>query len=106
MRKVAAGAAMLVGTMASAVLARETAAPVAYVVMDADSGTILAAHDAHKRWTPASMAQMMTVLLAMERVRDGALALGTPVRTSAAAGRGGGAQVYLAGGVTLPLGEL
>jgi hypothetical protein len=39
MRKVAAAAAMLVGTTASALLARETAAPVAYVVMDADSRT-------------------------------------------------------------------
>src|ERR1051326_4181327 len=46
------------------------AAPVAYVVMDADSGTVLAERDAHKRWPPASMAKMMTVLIAMERVRD------------------------------------
>jgi len=106
MRKVAAAAAMLVGTTASALLARETAAPVAYVVMDADSGTILAEHDAHKRWPPASMAKMMTVLLAMERVRDGALALDTPVRTSAWASRIGGSQVYLAEGETFPLGEL
>src|SRR6266404_730848 len=106
MRKVAAAAAMMVGTTASALLGRETAAPVAYVVMDADSGTILAEGDAHKRWPPASMAKMMTVLLAMERVRDGALALDTPVRTSAWASRIGGSQVYLAEGETFPLGEL
>src|SRR2546425_8566836 len=106
MRKVAAAAAMLVGTTASALLARETAAPVAYVVMDADSGTVRAEHDAHKRWPPASMAKMMTVFLAMERVRDGALALDTPVRTSAWASRIGGSQVYLAEGETFPLGEL
>jgi len=49
---------------------------------------------------------MMTVLLAMERVRDGALALDTPVRTSAWASRIGGSQVYLAEGETFPLGEL
>src|SRR6202007_145037 len=55
MRKVVAAAAMLVGTAASALLAHETAAPVAYVVMDADSGTILAAHDAHKPWPTASV---------------------------------------------------
>jgi len=52
------------------------------------------------------MAKMMTVLLAMERVRDGALALDTPVRTSAWASRIGGSQVYLAEGETFPLGEL
>jgi len=81
MRKVAALAVLIAA--ARAVLARETAAPVAYVVMDAESGTILAEHEAHKRWPPASMAKMMTVLVAMERVRDGALSLDTPVRTSA-----------------------
>src|SRR6266576_1623516 len=97
---------MLVGTTARAVLARETAAPVAYVVMDADSGTVLAEHDAHKRWPPASMAKMMTVLIAMERVRDGSLTLDTPVRASAWASRIGGSQVYLAEGETFPLGEL
>src|SRR2546427_10426865 len=94
MRKVAAAAVMLVGTMASALFARETAAPVAYVVMDADSGTILGEHDAHKRWPPASMAKMMPVLLAMERVRDGALARDTPVRPSAWSIRIGGAHGY------------
>ncbi len=106
MRKVVVAAAMLVGTTARAVLARETAAPVAYVVMDADSGTVLAEHDAHKRWPPASMAKMMTVLIAMERVRDGSLTLDTPVRASAWASRIGGSQVYLAEGETFPLGEL
>src|SRR5881392_1126947 len=105
MRKVVA-AAMVIVTTARAVLARETAAPVAYVVMDADSGTVLAEHDAHKRWPPASMAKMMTVLIAMERVRDGSLTLDTPVRASAWASRIGGSQVYLAEGETFPLGEL
>src|SRR5213592_4903112 len=106
MRKVVAAAAMVIVTTARAVLARETAAPVAYVVMDADSGTVLAEHDAHKRWPPASMAKMMTVLIAMERVRDGSLTLDTPVRASAWASRIGGSQVYLAEGETFPLGEL
>ena len=47
-----------------------SAGPVAYLLMDAESGTVLAERDAHKRWAPASMTKMMTVLLAMERVRD------------------------------------
>ncbi len=104
MRKVAALVVLIAA--ARAVLARETAAPVAYVVMDAESGTILAEHEAHKRWPPASMAKMMTVLVAMERVRAGSLSLDTPVRTSAWASRIGGSQVYLAEGETFPLGEL
>jgi D-alanyl-D-alanine carboxypeptidase (penicillin-binding protein 5/6) len=74
--------------------------------MDAESGTILSEHEAHKRWPPASMAKMMTVLIAMERVRQGTLTLDTPVRASAWASRIGGSQVYLAEGETFPLGEL
>lgn len=98
--------AVLVGATTRTTLARETAAPVAYVVMDADSGTILAEQDAHKRWPPASMTKMMTVLLAMERVRAGTMSLDEPVRTSAWASRIGGSQVYLAEGETFPLGEM
>src|SRR2546422_9713139 len=52
------------------------------------------------------MTKMMTVLLAMERVQDGALWLDEPVRTSAWASRIGGSQVYLAAGETFPLGEM
>src|SRR5947207_9460453 len=97
--------------IASAALARThqpevTAAPAAYLVIDADSGTVLAEHDAHRRWPPASMTKMMTVFLAMERVQDGTLSLDEPVRTSAWASRIGGSQVYLAAGETFPLGEM
>src|SRR5437763_1403773 len=81
-------------------------APAAYLVIDADGGTVLAEHDAHRRWPPASMTKMMTVLLAMERVQDRTLSLDEPVRTSAWASRIGGSQVYLAAGATFPLGEL
>src|SRR2546425_2622904 len=81
-------------------------APAAYLVVDADTGTVLAERDAHRRWPPASMTKMMTVLLAMERVQDGSLSLDEPVRTSAWASRIGGSQVYLAAGETFPLGEM
>jgi D-alanyl-D-alanine carboxypeptidase (penicillin-binding protein 5/6) len=80
--------------------------PVAYLVMDAGTGTVLAEKDAHLRWPPASMTKMMTVLVAMERVRDKSLSLDEPVRASAWASRIGGSQVYLAEGETFSLGEL
>jgi D-alanyl-D-alanine carboxypeptidase (penicillin-binding protein 5/6) len=80
--------------------------PVAYIVVDAATGTVLAEKEPHKRWPPASMAKMMTVLLAMERVRDGALKLDEPVRASRWASKIGGSQVYLAAGETFPLGEM
>ena len=80
--------------------------PAAYYVVDADSGTVLAEKDAHKRWPPASMTKMMTVLLVMERVRDGSLSLDEPVHTSAWASKIGGSQVYLAAGETFPMREM
>lgn len=82
------------------------AGPAAWVLVDADSGTVLTEQDAHRSWPPASMTKMMTVLLAMERVRSGAAKLTDPVRASAWASRIGGSQVYLAEGETFSLGEL
>ena len=103
-------AAVLIAAWGSTVSARPTATasepPVAYLVMDADGGTVLAERDSHKRWPPASMTKMMTVLIAMERVRSGANSLDEPVRTSAWASRIGGSQVYLAEGETFSLGEM
>ena len=107
----------MVGTLAGVLLAlvaaggpaRATPAPsvpVAYYVMDADSGTVLAEQDAHKRWPPASMTKMMTVLIAMERVRDGTATLDDPIVASAWASRIGGSQVYLAQGESFPLREM
>src|SRR2546425_12212456 len=97
--------------LASTALARihqpapETA-PAAYLVVDADGGTVLAEKDAHRRWPPASMTKMMTVLLAMERVRGGTLKLDEPVRASAWASRIGGSQVYLREGEAFSLGQM
>src|SRR4029077_14488473 len=83
MRRVVAFAAVLFGMTARAALARDAAAPVAYLVMDADTGTVLAEHEAHKRWPPASMAKMMTVLIAIERVHNHQMSLDEPLRASA-----------------------
>jgi D-alanyl-D-alanine carboxypeptidase (penicillin-binding protein 5/6) len=105
MRRMMAVAVVLVGSRL-ALAAGTGTPPVAYVLMDAGTGTVLAEQDAHKRWPPASMTKMMTVLIAMERVRDGSLSLDEPVRASAWASRIGGSQVYLAEGETFPLGEM
>src|SRR2546425_9189759 len=97
--------------LASTALARihqpaPATAPAAYLVVDADSGTVLAERDAHRRWPPAAMTKRMTVLRAMERVQAGSLWLDEPVGTSAWGSRIGGSQVYLAAGETFPLGEM
>jgi serine-type D-Ala-D-Ala carboxypeptidase (penicillin-binding protein 5/6) len=111
MRVAAVGLAglLLSGRMAAAAgtpTPAPSAVPVAYLVVEAESGTVLAEKEAHLRWPPASMTKMMTVLIAMERVRDGAATLADPVHVSAWASRIGGSQVYLSEGETFPLGEM
>ena len=111
MRVAAVGLAglLLSGRMAAAAgtpRPAPSAVPVAYLVVEAESGTVLAEKEAHLRWPPASMTKMMTVLIAMERVRDGAATLADPVHVSAWASRIGGSQVYLSEGETFPLGEM
>jgi D-alanyl-D-alanine carboxypeptidase (penicillin-binding protein 5/6) len=80
--------------------------PVASVVVVADTGLELAASEPDKPWPPASMTKMMTVLLALEDVRDGRHTLAEPVHVSARAARTGGSQVFLAEGEIFPLGDL
>lgn len=52
----------------------ETPAPVAYLV-DLSSGAVLYAKDADRRMPPASMAKMMTVLVAFDMIKKGELKL-------------------------------
>jgi len=104
-RRTIAVAALACGALGEGIPARATE-PVAYYVVDADSGTVLAEKDAHRRWPPASMTKMMTVLLAMERVRAGTLKLDEPIRASAWASRIGGSQVYLREGEVFTLGQM
>ncbi len=78
----------------------------AALLMDQDSGEVFFAHDENLPWPPASMVKMMTVLIAMEQVRAGALSLDDPVPTSAWASRMGGSQVYLAEGEQFPLRDM
>ncbi|MCW5892914.1 MAG: D-alanyl-D-alanine carboxypeptidase [bacterium] len=80
--------------------------PVAYLVVDADTGAVLAEKDADKSWPPASMTKMMPVLLALERVRAGQASLGDPVSVSARSEATGGSQVYLARGEQFTLGQM
>jgi D-alanyl-D-alanine carboxypeptidase (penicillin-binding protein 5/6) len=80
--------------------------PVAYYVVAVDTDTELAARDADRQWPPASMAKMMTVLLALEQVHARKHSLAEPVQVSARAASQGGSQVFLRAGETFSLGEL
>jgi serine-type D-Ala-D-Ala carboxypeptidase (penicillin-binding protein 5/6) len=80
--------------------------PVAYCVVAADTDTELAAWDADRQWPPASLAKMMTVLLALEQVHAGKRTLAESVGVSARAAQQGGSQVFLKAGETFALGDL
>ena len=66
-----------------------------YVLMDADSGKVLLAHNEHKRLPPASMTKLMTLILAVEDLSKGKVSLKDKVVASENAWRLGGSQIYL-----------
>jgi D-alanyl-D-alanine carboxypeptidase (penicillin-binding protein 5/6) len=67
---------------------------------------VLFAEHEHLPWPPASMTKMMTVLIAMERVRDRTLALDDTITASKWASKIGGSQVYLSEGEQFSLRDL
>jgi D-alanyl-D-alanine carboxypeptidase (penicillin-binding protein 5/6) len=83
--------------------------PVPYkyaILIDAETGKVLFEKDAHTPSPPASMVKMMTTLIVLERVRDGALKLSDTVTASRWAAQMGGSQIYLKDGETLTVEDL
>lgn len=76
------------------------------VVMDAQSGQIVYAHDPHRKLVPASLTKMMLVLVVMEKVRAGTLRLSDPVLATESTCGVGGTQIDLKPGEALPLEEM
>jgi len=79
---------------------------VAAVLMEPKTGQILFEQDSHKPWPPASLTKMMLMLIVMEKVKQGSLALTDPVEVSARASKMGGSQVYLKQGEKFPLEDM
>lgn len=82
----------------------EISAPSA-VLMHPD-GSVLYAKDAHRPMAPASVTKVMTLLLAVEAIEAGALALTDVVTASAYACSMGGSQVWLEEGEQLTVEQL
>jgi D-alanyl-D-alanine carboxypeptidase (penicillin-binding protein 5/6) len=74
----------------------------AYVI-DAASRRVLFEENAHVPLATASMAKMMTCLIAMERIQSGEIKLDTPVTTSARSSKIGGSQIFAREGQVFPL---
>jgi D-alanyl-D-alanine carboxypeptidase len=64
-------------------IAPALAAPYAGLVVDADSGRVLYAHNADEPRHPASLTKMMTLYLTFEALERGELSLNQPMRASA-----------------------
>ncbi|MFO7319023.1 MAG: D-alanyl-D-alanine carboxypeptidase family protein [Limnochordia bacterium] len=78
----------------------------AAVLMDYQTGRVLYAHNEHEPLPPASVTKVMTLLLALEAVRDGKASLDDLVVASEYAASMGGTQIWLEPGERMPLRDL
>jgi len=78
----------------------------AAILIEAESGTILFAHNAHVQRSPASTQKLLLELVTMEMIESGKFSLRDSVHVSARASRTGGSQVFLAQGEVFPIEEL
>ncbi|HEU5139576.1 MAG TPA: D-alanyl-D-alanine carboxypeptidase family protein, partial [Bacillales bacterium] len=76
------------------------------ILMVADTGTILYNKNADKKLPPASMTKIMTMLLIMESLNQGKIALDDEVRTSEHAASMGGSQIFLEEGETMTVKQM
>ena len=95
-------AAMPVAASAEGLNVSATAA----LLMERSSGTVLFEKNADARRAPASITKIMTLLLTMEAVDGGKLALTDRVTASAHAASMGGSQIWLKEGESMTVDEL
>ena len=78
----------------------------AAILLEAESGAVLFAHNPDLQRSPASTLKLMLELVVMDLVKAGKVALDDPIRASRRAARTGGSQVYLAQGEVFTLEQL
>nr|MBQ4319471.1 D-alanyl-D-alanine carboxypeptidase [Clostridia bacterium] len=71
------------------------------ILMEAATGTVLYEKDADRALPPASVTQIMTLLLVMEAIDSGTLKYDDMIQVSANAASMGGSQIYLEPGETM-----
>lgn len=76
------------------------------ILVEAGSGMVLFDKEAEKAWPPASMTKMMVMLIAAEKMKEGAIKVSDTVKTSLFASKMGGSQVWLKEGEELSFEEL
>ena len=76
------------------------------LLMDVATGTVLQESNAHERLAPASVTKVMTMLLIMEAVDSGKIAMTDMVTASETAAAKGGSQIYLKAGETMSVSDM
>ena len=76
------------------------------VLMDMATGTVLQENNAHEPLAPASVTKIMTMLLIMEAVDSGKIAMSDMVTASETAAAKGGSQIYLKAGETMSVSDM
>ncbi|OGT51848.1 MAG: serine-type D-Ala-D-Ala carboxypeptidase [Gammaproteobacteria bacterium RIFCSPHIGHO2_12_FULL_42_13] len=77
-----------------------------YVLMDADTGTILAQNNESGRMQPASLTKLMTMYVASEALKRGQIKLTDTVPVSEAAWRTGGSRMFIKVGTEVTVQDL
>ena len=90
----------------SAAVANSPKGYTAAFVMEPTTGRVLFEDNADTPMPTASMAKMMTLLIAMDEIKAGNLKYETPVTISARASKMGGSQIYLRAGSVWPVKNL
>lgn len=78
----------------------------AALLMEASTGRVLMAQNAHEQLYPASVTKIMTLLLVMEAVENGKINLTDTVTASREAAEKGGSQIWLEEGEQMTVDEL
>ena len=78
----------------------------AALLMEKTTGEVLFAQNEHEALAPASVTKIMTMLLVMEAIDEGSIALDDVVTVSAHAASMGGSQVYLSEGEQITVDDL
>lgn len=96
---------LLIGVAFAAPPPPEITAPSA-VLMEKETGTVLAQVGAHNKLPPASVTKVMTLLLVMEALDSGKISMEDQVTVSPFAASMGGSQVYLEPGEQMSMDDM
>ncbi len=77
-----------------------------YLLIDMDSDTVLAAHDADQRLEPASLTKIMTAHIVFREIRDGSVKLSDQVLVSEKAWRTPGSRMFIEVGKRVAVADL